>query len=152
MAALEPPPPSPPRCAQDMVEVPSHLWEHFAVDPSTLALLARHRSVTREPLPEEVGQQLVHARRMFSALELQGQCCWRSWIRCELRAKRTDCLALIGSGGEGREAAAPGRQPMLTADQLVMPSQTVTSGGGWEQRRWGPWRSERRQGTPGTNA
>jgi intermediate peptidase len=60
------------RCAQDMVEVPSHLWEHFAVDPATLGMLARHRT-TRDRLPAEAAQQLVAARRMFSALELQGQ-------------------------------------------------------------------------------
>ncbi len=56
-----------------MVEVPSHLWEHFAVDPATMRLLARHRSATRDPLPAEAGRQLAQARRMFSAIELQNQ-------------------------------------------------------------------------------
>ena len=60
------------RCAQDLVEVPSHLFEHWAVDPSTLRVLAKHRS-TREPIPLEAAESLVRARRTCSALELQGQ-------------------------------------------------------------------------------
>ncbi|GAX79131.1 hypothetical protein CEUSTIGMA_g6571.t1 [Chlamydomonas eustigma] len=61
------------RCAQDMVEVPSHLWEHWAVDTSTLRVLARHRSGTRDPLPEAAALHLLKTRRMFSAVEMQNQ-------------------------------------------------------------------------------
>eukprot|EP00955_Chlamydomonas_euryale_P113952 366244-Chlamydomonas_euryale.AAC.1 len=74
-----PPCPAAHRCAQDMVEVPSHLWEHFAVDPETLSLLARSRGGDRTPLPKGAARQLVGARRRFSALELQSQV----WTVCE---------------------------------------------------------------------
>ena len=60
------------RCAQDLVEVPSHLFEHWAVDPHTLGVLARHRS-TRDPIASKAAESLVKARRTCSALELQGQ-------------------------------------------------------------------------------
>ena len=53
--------------------MPSHLFELWAVDPASLRLLARHRSGTRDPLPEQAVAGLVRARRMFSALEMQGQ-------------------------------------------------------------------------------
>eukprot|EP00879_Flechtneria_rotunda_P021241 GHRR01022377.1.p1 GENE.GHRR01022377.1~~GHRR01022377.1.p1 ORF type:complete len:527 (+),score=170.00 GHRR01022377.1:1082-2662(+) len=60
------------RCAQDIVEVPSHLWEHFASDSRCLALLARHKS-SREPLPAQLAQQLACRTSATPALELQQQ-------------------------------------------------------------------------------
>ena len=56
-----------------MVEVPSHLFEHWAIDHGTLQLLARHHSGTRDPLPPAAAAALVRARRTCSALDLQGQ-------------------------------------------------------------------------------
>ena len=56
-----------------MVEVPSHLFEHWAIDAEALGFLARHRSGTRDRLPAAAIEALVGARRSFSALELQGQ-------------------------------------------------------------------------------
>lgn len=44
------------RCAQDMVEVPSHLWEHFVTDPRTLRMLAR--STSGDPLPDDLCEQV----------------------------------------------------------------------------------------------
>uniref|UniRef100_A0A7S3QPV1 Peptidase M3A/M3B catalytic domain-containing protein n=1 Tax=Dunaliella tertiolecta TaxID=3047 RepID=A0A7S3QPV1_DUNTE len=61
------------RCAQDMVEVPSHLWEHFVADPRTLRLMARHHQ-TDDPLPLDLcNKQVFSYRKMFSGLELQQQ-------------------------------------------------------------------------------
>jgi intermediate peptidase len=60
------------RCAQDVVELPSHLWEYFALDPRSLAYLVRHHA-TLEPLPAGAASALAFARRQFAALELQQQ-------------------------------------------------------------------------------
>jgi hypothetical protein len=60
------------RCAQDVVELPSHLWEYFALDPRTLAYLVRHYA-TLDPLPAEAYLALAAGRRQFAALELQQQ-------------------------------------------------------------------------------
>jgi len=60
------------RCAQDMVEVPSHLWEHFVADPRTLRLMARHHQ-TDDPLPLDLCNKVFSYRKMFSGLELQQQ-------------------------------------------------------------------------------
>lgn len=54
------------------MEVPSHLWEHFATHPASLALLAKHRS-SRDPLPSKLVQQLVQASSVTPAIELQQQ-------------------------------------------------------------------------------
>ncbi|GIL91162.1 hypothetical protein Vretifemale_18866 [Volvox reticuliferus] len=71
------------RCAQDIVEVPSHLFEYFASDPRVMAVLARDRSATAagadgamedgEPLPEGLLKELVAGRSVTAALELQQQ-------------------------------------------------------------------------------
>ncbi|GFR47668.1 hypothetical protein Agub_g9412 [Astrephomene gubernaculifera] len=67
------------RCAQDLVEVPSHLFEHFASDPRVMAVLARDRSgaVSKsdqgEPLPEGLLRELLSGRATTAALELQQQ-------------------------------------------------------------------------------
>jgi hypothetical protein len=45
------------RCAQDMVEVPSHLWEHFVTDTRTLQLMARHHS-SGQPIPLDLCEQV----------------------------------------------------------------------------------------------
>ncbi|KAF6261102.1 peptidase family M3-domain-containing protein, partial [Scenedesmus sp. NREL 46B-D3] len=60
------------RCSQDIVEVPSHLWEHFATDSRSLALLARHAD-TRQPLPPQLARQLAGLSSATPALELQQQ-------------------------------------------------------------------------------
>ncbi|GLC42091.1 hypothetical protein PLESTM_001284900 [Pleodorina starrii] len=71
------------RCAQDLVEVPSHLFEYFAADPRVMALLARDRSSCPgapggspddgEPMPEGLLRELVVGRSATAALELQQQ-------------------------------------------------------------------------------
>lgn len=61
------------RCSQDIVEVPSHLWEHFATDTRSLALLARHKGSSRQPLPPQLAQQLTQQASATPALELQQQ-------------------------------------------------------------------------------
>ncbi|KAF5843142.1 hypothetical protein DUNSADRAFT_2179 [Dunaliella salina] len=60
------------RCAQDMVEVPSHLWEHFVADPRTLRMVARHHQ-TDDPLPLDLCNKVSSYGKMFSGLELQHQ-------------------------------------------------------------------------------
>jgi Zn-dependent oligopeptidase len=54
--------------------VPSHLWEHFATDSKSLAVLARHAD-TRQPLPPQLAQQLAGLSSVTPALELQQQVC-----------------------------------------------------------------------------
>jgi hypothetical protein len=67
---------SPRRCSQDLVEVPSHLWEHFIAAPQSLALLARHKG-SREAMPAKLSEVLCRGWSSFSsvtpALELQQQ-------------------------------------------------------------------------------
>jgi intermediate peptidase len=55
-----------------VVEIPSHLWEHFATDSRSLALLARHAD-TRQPMPHAMAQQLARLSTATPALELQQQ-------------------------------------------------------------------------------
>lgn len=58
------------------MEVPSHLWEHFAASPKSLALLARHKG-SREAMPPKLVDVLCSSWSSFSsvtpALELQQQ-------------------------------------------------------------------------------
>ncbi|KAG2485902.1 hypothetical protein HYH03_015346 [Edaphochlamys debaryana] len=72
------------RCSQDLVEVPSHLFELFTQDPRAMALLARDRSGLPggpraegpdggEPLPPGLLTELVAGRSASSCLELQQQ-------------------------------------------------------------------------------
>ncbi len=56
----------------DVVEVPSHLLEHFARAPAVLGAAARHWR-TREPPPPPLLQALQRRERLFSALRLQQQ-------------------------------------------------------------------------------
>jgi hypothetical protein len=64
------------RCSQDLVEVPSHLWEHFSAAPQSLAVLARHKG-SRESMPAKLSEVLCRGWSSFSsvtpALELQQQ-------------------------------------------------------------------------------
>uniref|UniRef100_A0A383VSJ1 Peptidase M3A/M3B catalytic domain-containing protein n=1 Tax=Tetradesmus obliquus TaxID=3088 RepID=A0A383VSJ1_TETOB len=60
------------RCSQDVVEVPSHLWEHFATDARSLSLLARHAD-SRQPMPQAMARQLARLSTVTPALELQQQ-------------------------------------------------------------------------------
>lgn len=59
-------------CSQDVVEVPSHLWEHFATDARSLSLLARHAD-SRQPMPQAMARQLARLSTVTPALELQQQ-------------------------------------------------------------------------------
>jgi Zn-dependent oligopeptidase len=58
--------------AQDVVEVPSHLWEHFVADYRSLALIARHAE-SGDPMPRGLHAGLLATHAAFPALELQQQ-------------------------------------------------------------------------------
>lgn len=60
------------RAPMDIVEVPSHLFEHFAWDPSALKLLGRHY-LTQEPITDAMIAALRKSKDIFSALEAQQQ-------------------------------------------------------------------------------
>jgi len=61
------------RCAMDMVEVPSHLFEYFAWDPRALNVLTSHR-VTGDPMPDAMIERLRASKELFGATDLQQQC------------------------------------------------------------------------------
>ena len=60
------------RAPMDIVEVPSHLFEHFAWDPDALKLLGRHY-LTDEPLPNSMITALRKSKSIFDAIDSQQQ-------------------------------------------------------------------------------
>lgn len=60
------------RCATDLAELPSTLMEHFAVDPTVLALFARHWK-TGEPVPYEQVAARVRMSKRFEGLQTERQ-------------------------------------------------------------------------------
>jgi len=56
----------------DFVEFPSHLFEHFVLDPSCLALYAKH-SKTSKPLPIELQQAYRQGHAKFASFEAAQQ-------------------------------------------------------------------------------
>jgi len=60
------------RCATDFSELPSVLMEHFAADPSTLALFARHYE-TDQALPYEMISEKLALDKHFEGADLEGQ-------------------------------------------------------------------------------
>lgn len=60
------------RVATDLVEVPSHLFEHFAWDPRVLSRVAKHYK-TGEPMPTRLLRSLSASRRGFIATDVQMQ-------------------------------------------------------------------------------
>lgn len=60
------------RVQTDFVEVPSHLFEHFAWDPRVISRIARHHK-TGDPMPTRQINALVASRRGFASTELQTQ-------------------------------------------------------------------------------
>ena len=60
------------RAPMDIVEVPSHLFEHFAWDPSALKLLGKHY-MTHEPIPDAMISALRKSRNIFRSIESQQQ-------------------------------------------------------------------------------
>ena len=49
------------RCAMDVVEIPSHVFEYFAWDADALKLISEHRS-TGEALPVRAGRAVALER------------------------------------------------------------------------------------------
>lgn len=60
------------RVAMDFVEVPSHLFEHFAWDPRILSRFARHHR-TGDPIPTRLVRSLCASRNGFIATGIQTQ-------------------------------------------------------------------------------
>lgn len=60
------------RVAMDFVEVPSHLFEHFAWDPRILSRFARHHR-TGDPIPTRLVRSLCASRNGFIATDIQTQ-------------------------------------------------------------------------------
>ena len=56
----------------DIVEIPSHLFEHFAWDTDALKLLGRHH-LTKEPIPDGMIATLRKSRDIFKSMETQQQ-------------------------------------------------------------------------------
>ncbi|TPX11253.1 uncharacterized protein E0L32_001071 [Thyridium curvatum] len=60
------------RCATDLAELPSTLMEHFAADPSVLALFARHHE-TGEPLDYEMVAERLRMAKRFEGCDDENQ-------------------------------------------------------------------------------
>ncbi len=60
------------RCATDLAELPSTLMEHFAADPSVLALFARHHE-TDEPLDYELVADGLRMSKRFEGSDDENQ-------------------------------------------------------------------------------
>ncbi|KAG9246825.1 mitochondrial intermediate peptidase [Calycina marina] len=60
------------RCATDFAELPSVLMEHFAADPSVLALFARHYE-NDQPLPYEMVADKLILERKFEGSDIENQ-------------------------------------------------------------------------------
>jgi intermediate peptidase len=60
------------RCATDFAELPSVLMEHFAADPSVLALFASHYE-TDKPLPYEMVAEKLALDKKFEAADVENQ-------------------------------------------------------------------------------
>jgi intermediate peptidase len=66
------------RGSQDIVEIPSHVFERFASEPEVISLLVKHSSTwkhraVQNALPSAVLASAVTSKRQFSAIKLQSQ-------------------------------------------------------------------------------
>jgi hypothetical protein len=127
------------RGPMDVVEVPSHLLEHFARAPAVLAEAGRHWR-TREPPPAQLLDALSRRKRLFGALRLQqqarvgaaaprqpvpaGACVglavaghhttvpgWASWRVCRVSRRAARARAPASRRGRGASGAARSCRP-----------------------------------------
>ncbi|CRK41962.1 hypothetical protein BN1708_008620 [Verticillium longisporum] len=79
------------RCATDFAELPSTLMEHFAADPTVLALFARHWRID-EPLPYAMIAERLRMSKRFEGFDTENQI----------------LLAMLDQAYHGPEVAGPG--------------------------------------------
>ncbi|KAL9943836.1 Mitochondrial intermediate peptidase [Verticillium nonalfalfae] len=79
------------RCATDFAELPSTLMEHFAADPTVLALFARHWR-TDEPLPYAMIAERLRMSKRFEGFDTENQI----------------LLAMLDQAYHGPDVAGPG--------------------------------------------
>lgn len=60
------------RCAADLVEAPSHVFEYFAWDPACLRAIAKHR-VTGETMPDALIDAIRRSKGRFAGTETRQQ-------------------------------------------------------------------------------
>ena len=60
------------RCAADLVEVPSHVFEYFAWDPDAMRVLSAHRT-TNEPMSPSLLHAMRRGKDLFAATDLRQQ-------------------------------------------------------------------------------
>ena len=60
------------RCAADLVEVPSHVFEYFAWDPDAMSVLSAHRT-TGDPIPASLLHAMRRGKDLFAATDLRQQ-------------------------------------------------------------------------------
>lgn len=60
------------RCAADLVEVPSHVFEYFAWDPDAISVLSAHRT-TGDSMPASLLGVLQRSKDLFAATDLRQQ-------------------------------------------------------------------------------
>jgi intermediate peptidase len=117
------------RCAADLVEVPSHVFEYFAWDAQSLQVLSGHTS-TGDPVPAALIAALRRGRDAFAATDFKQQVLFAEMdLRTHLL---TNDRSASGSGGPSR---GDGRVSLRDIRRIAgaLPSRLGGDGGGAEE-------------------